>query len=135
MPIVITEPRLRTIVREIEHDIFSGTNQSRQIGEHLPRYTRVVDISIWKIVPFDVGTLQIGHGAVAGTRDTIATAAEVDVTSAGLSKAEAWRGGLNDLLDEDRVAINFRLEDAVPTKGRIQVWFTVFEETVLPGQL
>lgn len=113
---------------------FSAPTQAIPIADNgigpgiIPSYARLLDVVIHKEIAFDANTLEFGHGAVAGQRDTIATATEVAATAGGLSKPANWIGasGFGALLLTANRPIFARIgSGTVPTTGRIRLTLLV----------
>ena len=130
MPTYIdTEPRLRVISTIVLASDFTIVNQSRATGVYLPSKSRILSVEAWKEVPFDMGNMMIGHGAVSAQRRTIASEGDVAATATGTSTCDGWRATANSLLLTSSEQIYARIEGTVPATGKVHIWITVMDLT------
>lgn len=120
-----TDPKISSIIVPITASMFTGANQSILAGLQMQPSQRVLSVDFFKEVAFDAGTLQFGHGATSGLRNSLGSADEIAANTAGTAELNAWRtgtygsvvGGWNGLLAAGARSIYVRSEGAVPTVG------------------
>jgi len=138
MPIqfVDSSPKLWPIEIDIPYSTFTDANQSIIIAGTgvgpgvITNATRIADVMIYKPTAFDANTVEIGHRATAGDRDTIATASEVSAITTGVAKPVNWQvaGKYADLIVSANRGIYARLgAGSVPTVGLLRLVLIVYD--------
>lgn len=124
-----TEPSIIPRVVDIPASVFTAQNQSINLSSDpaigiLIAGMRILDVAVIKEIPFDANTVEIGYGSVAAQRATIATAAEVNATAAGVAKPMAWAeadGVANRLLTTNTSLFARTGAGAVPEVGLLRL--------------